>query len=633
MDYRILSSKNNAEGQLFASIDASTLTFLLNAGEGDEFPTGHKDTTTSSGTSTTLNCTGIQAELSAIGITDADFFIRNITDGSSAKVTAINTDSLTTTILKGGIGNTWDNSDEFAIGSCVLTLNKRDGSGSITTFENVLIKYVDNGTDTIYVEQRGYASTSALPFAKDDYISLLMGESLLKGLQDSIAVLFEEKAENSEVLKKDGSVGMTGNLDMNSNNIEDVADPVNDQDAATKKWVSDNFQVGGATAPYEALLPAGESLTEGKGIFMDTPSLLADVTISTGYCYFGYNSASYEEIAFRVVGTGVSASSMKIAMAKNGSPTDNITVRIETDCSGDPSGTLADPNATSTFTGSSLTTSATDKSFTFDGAFTLTKGVVYHVRVKRVGGLSTSNYYKLGIGNNTHTSFFKVKQYGSSTWTWRSTYPARWSDFAGGAGAMAMKTSTTYEKSVDLMGFATGTYAEGAEAKIDCARCPNVALSLTQGEKYYLNTSGNLTTSSNAYSVGLAISDSKIERRLDFNDFVSPDDATKVDIVTLSGSSPASSGNFDKVVSHSLGRVPKWVMIKANASSNQNQPWYGTFDPAETIYFSHNYLYYAGSESITLVSVKDATPTQLTVTMNRSHASSRSYNTQMLVVG
>ncbi len=633
MDYRILTPKNNADGQLFASIDASTMTLVLNSGEGANFPTGYKDTATSAGTTTTLNCTGIQASLSAIGITEVGFFIRNITDGSSAVVTAINTDSLTTTKLKGGTGNDWGNSDEFVIGSCVMTLNKRNSSGQITTFENVLIKYVDNDNDTVYVESRGYAGTSALPFAKDDYVSLLMGESLLKGLQESVAVLFQDKAENDEVVKKDGSVAMTGDLDMNTNNITDVADPVDDQDATTKKWVTDNFQAGGAVAPYEALVPTGESLTEGKGVYLDKPPLLADVTISTGYCYFGYNSTNYEEICFRVIGTGVSASSMNIAMAKTGSPTDNITVRIETDSSGDPSGTLADPNATSTFAGSALTTSATDKAITFDGAFTLTKGEIYHVRVKRVGGLSTSNYYKLGVGNNTHLSFFKVKQYGSSTWTWRNNYPARWSSFAGGANAVGMKTSTTYEKSVDLMGFSTGTFAEGAEAKIDCARCPNVTLSLTQGEKYYLSTSGNLTTSANAYPVGLAISTSRIERRLDFNDFVSPDDATKVDIVTLSGSSPASSGQFDKVVSHNLGRIPKWVMIKANSSSNQNQPWYGTFDPQEQISFSHSYLYYSGSESITIVSVKDATATQLTVTMNRSHASSRSYNTQMLVVG
>ena len=46
----------------------------------------------------------------------------------------------------------------------------------------------------------------------------------------------------TDVLKLDGSKAMTGALDMNNNEIKNLKDPVNDQDAATKKWI--NTQLG-----------------------------------------------------------------------------------------------------------------------------------------------------------------------------------------------------------------------------------------------------------------------------------------------------------------------------------------------------------------------------------------------------
>ena len=46
----------------------------------------------------------------------------------------------------------------------------------------------------------------------------------------------------TDVLKLDGSKAMTGALDMNNNEIKNLKDPVNDQDAAIKKWI--NTQLG-----------------------------------------------------------------------------------------------------------------------------------------------------------------------------------------------------------------------------------------------------------------------------------------------------------------------------------------------------------------------------------------------------
>ena len=45
----------------------------------------------------------------------------------------------------------------------------------------------------------------------------------------------------TDVLKLDGSKAMTGALDMNNNEIKNLKDPVNDQDAATKQYVDNGM--------------------------------------------------------------------------------------------------------------------------------------------------------------------------------------------------------------------------------------------------------------------------------------------------------------------------------------------------------------------------------------------------------
>ena len=53
-------------------------------------------------------------------------------------------------------------------------------------------------------------------------------------------------------------------------------------------------------------------------------------------------------MSIRIIGNGVAATTVNLSVAKVAAPTDNITLRIETDDgSGKPSGTLADANATS----------------------------------------------------------------------------------------------------------------------------------------------------------------------------------------------------------------------------------------------------------------------------------------------
>ena len=151
MDFILPATADNAEGTLDSGIASDALLIPLSTDEGAEFPTIINADTTSAGTSTTLNATGIAATLSAAGIV-AGAFIENLDDGSHAFILSIATNALTTTALQGGSGNDWGNGDNYAINRFIVTLNARNSSGVITSSEKVLIdsRSGDNLTCLLY---------------------------------------------------------------------------------------------------------------------------------------------------------------------------------------------------------------------------------------------------------------------------------------------------------------------------------------------------------------------------------------------------------------------------------------------------------------------------------------------------
>lgn len=197
LDYTIPRAANNAEGQLDSAINATSVTFVLGSGEGDNFPTTYKDNTTSAGDSTTLNFTGI----SALSVASVGDFIENLTDGSHAFVISVDTNSITTTKLKGGSDNTWDNGDEFAVNRFAVTLNARDDGGNITKSEIVLIDSRSSDTLTTVLSQRAYGGGTAQTFEADDYVSLFVTEETAMGIFKALAEIKSEKADYSTVVE------------------------------------------------------------------------------------------------------------------------------------------------------------------------------------------------------------------------------------------------------------------------------------------------------------------------------------------------------------------------------------------------------------------------------------------------
>lgn len=149
-------------------------------------------------------------------------------------------------------------------------------------------------------------------------------------------------------------------------------------------------------------------------------------------------------VSIPVIWSGVAASTLNLALKKFVSPWVDLWVRIETDNSGEPSGTLADANATATVLTSWLTTSLVDTTVTLAGSITLTEWTKYHIVLfagtygaETVNG---TNYFGIGYRNIT-TSTRPVNVFdGSNRWL---SFWATWVSDTSNITYNATNTETT----------------------------------------------------------------------------------------------------------------------------------------------------------------------------------------------
>lgn len=185
---KLYRHENNVACQLNAGISAGTLTIPLKAGHGAQLPSTVNGSATSAGTTTVLNSTGIGASGVAVGD-----IIENVTDGSYGVITVVSTNSVTTTRLKGGTDNTWDNSDKWHVGRFIVTLINYDVDGeTILKREMVLIDSRSTDTLTVNASGRGFDGSTAQSFSTDDYVYLFWTAASVDGLQQGLGQVIQD---------------------------------------------------------------------------------------------------------------------------------------------------------------------------------------------------------------------------------------------------------------------------------------------------------------------------------------------------------------------------------------------------------------------------------------------------------
>ena len=98
------------------------------------------------------------------------------------------------------------------------------------------------------------------------------------------AIATSKLADGANFIKKDGSVAMTGNLDLGSQKIVNLTTPSNNNDAANKAYV--DTQIGNLSSTFK-VKPDAKAATTGNVVISNPASSTFDgVTLTTGDILF-----------------------------------------------------------------------------------------------------------------------------------------------------------------------------------------------------------------------------------------------------------------------------------------------------------------------------------------------------------
>ena len=490
MIFKMMASKNDAEALLATHLLAAGTSFAVPSGSGALYPVGYTGVCTSAGDSTTLNRTGIQAELAAKSL-GVGSFIKNVTTGYTAVIRSISTNQVITSPLESGV---WGDTNECCIGAFNMKLQTKDSAGKTTKFEKVLVKYVDNDNDIVYIEARAQNGTTAQEWTTSDYASLVHDEDAHNGLKDAIGTLFEHIYDIFF-----GVVTFAGNKTFSGNNTHTGTNdfsgivtvpevPSLDGHAASKAYVDLNSGGGVNGVPSTMKLTVFEDVVKTDPLSVYNLATFAETT--NLFLYIGY-ATSYHAVGFALIGNGVSMSSINLALQRNSTVSDNLIVRIETDSGGEPSGTLVDANATATVTGSTISTSKTDTTINFAGSFTIPNNQKVWLVCERSGAYSTSNYYKLyGADYGGCGTGFREDNAGTFYFSYAGNrYYASATGIKGGGlikNVTALNSGNTLLNAA-FAGFPKEAYSAGDEAEVIFAGVIDGLVSLKPLQSYYID--------------------------------------------------------------------------------------------------------------------------------------------------
>lgn len=265
--------------------------------------------------------------------------------------------------------------------------------------------------------------------------------------------------------------------------------------ATTPTWVSLLTTTGDGSGltnlpPLQSSFTAGETLALGDPVRVSSGASTIYSQTSTGDAKSIQKNATYSGKAdkFTVGALGCYVTTITVKLHKSGSPSDNLTVSIVNDNSGDPTGSgVKSVNKA----GADLTTSATDYDLTFNQY--LNEGT-YWVTMVRSGATDDSNLYLVTGASEVASA---NARYALNDINWPTTNSARSYliiNSSDGTAGRIVKALATYQLPSRLIGFAKAAITSGESGTVVLSGIVTGLSSLTTGAVYYLQNDGTLGT-------------------------------------------------------------------------------------------------------------------------------------------
>ncbi len=271
-------------------------------------------------------------------------------------------------------------------------------------------------------------------------------------------------------------------------------------------------------------LPLGETFS---GATTPQPAVIINdlhQILITGLAYMGMTgSPQASKLAVKIIPrTTVTSQQINAILGKNGSPSDNAQISVQTDSAGSPSGSVITNGTSQPIAGSGiLGSNAEYVAFTFSSAFTLTAGTTYWVVFERTGSLNDTHFYYVGgaVASGTvynYASFQAQYKPGASGWS-TSTYNSL-SYFeivpltGHGLSLWQSDADVTNQAGVNILqsfcnGICITTGSAGTAGKIILNGVVNGFSGLITGQDYYVSTTkGAITTTPQGQYIGNALS-------------------------------------------------------------------------------------------------------------------------------
>jgi len=281
-------------------------------------------------------------------------------------------------------------------------------------------------------------------------------------------------------------------------------------------------------SPRTVSYVAGESITAGQAVSIVDPLWqMGRENIASGATVAFGDTTGKARRALRIKPqSAVTIASVDVWLRKVGSPSDNITIEIQTETSGSPSGTAVTNGTSGTLAGTGLTTNRFIRyTLTFATPPSLSSGTNYWVVIKRSGAADGSNYYQVdggdtgGINNgfvvHTYVGYadFTSKIYDSVGATWGTSSAtlmyAHLNLATGTKTVLAYKSVADYVTLGNYVGIALNTVTAGqtVEVLLPGGLARNLS-GLTPGASYYVKTAanaGDIGTTASQIRVGVAV--------------------------------------------------------------------------------------------------------------------------------